>query len=165
MEITIEYKMLNDSEIKKITLTPSAYFDELEYNENFEEDGVQKHQDPKKYLEENIESKHLNNIEFIKETIVINLIPTKTITTHYFANGQSIMINRKDINGYESIIQSFKIANNCVLTSKIERNNHSDKWLIQSSIGLNYEETHVGNEKWYSPLKGEFLDTTITISK
>ena len=51
MKIRIEYKLINDHTINNIILTPKEYFDELTENENFEDDGIPKYNNPKIYIE------------------------------------------------------------------------------------------------------------------
>ncbi|NME72808.1 hypothetical protein [Flammeovirga aprica] len=158
MKITIEYKLILENDLKILSLSPELYFDPIGSDENFEEDGIEKYSDPREYINEyDNNSVLLDELDYVTILISESIESDKRIKTIYYDKGESRFIHRKDKNGFELIIQSFKIAENGIFNCRMERESSIKEWKIQSGIGLNYKVEHRGEEKWLSLLKGEFI--------
>lgn len=157
MDIEIKYKLVDNSELVIFSLTPELYYDKLGKNEIFTEDGIPRFNKAKDYLQELDNSVPLDKIE---STIIEikNSDNDQVIKTTYFGTGQSELTHRKDKNGFELIIQDIKIATNCIHIVRLERDKSESEWKITSSIGMNYETHHAGQEVWYSSSNGEFIN-------
>lgn len=157
MDIEIKYKLVDHEEFVIFSLTPELYYDELDKNETFAEEGIPRFNKAKDYLQELAKTVPLDKIE---STIIEikNSDNDQIIKTTYFGKGQSELTHRKDKKGYELIIQDIRIATNCILITRLERDNSESEWKFTSSIGLNYETHHAGQEVWYSSSKGEFIN-------
>ena len=152
MKITILYKLLNQTQIHEVPLTPEEYFDPLLENENYEDDGIPKYNDTWEYFPEIPYS----NFEWDEHIISDSQKNDKRIRTDYFAGGESRVTHRKDANGYELIIQSVLIRANEVYISRMERYSPDENWRTTDlSLGQNFEGG--ANEKWYN-LKNELCE-------
>jgi len=161
MDIEIKYKLVDNEEVEQIKLTPEIYFDPLNKNENFEDDGVPRFQKVKKYLTDHDNSFPVEKLEFAIIEIRNSIKSDHKITTNYFGHGKSEVIYRKDKDGYELIIQSIKVTINCIHLSRMERKDNNSDWKISSSIGLNYEKENTDDEVWYSATNGEFINQVL----
>lgn len=155
MIITFEYKIKGLTDLKHFTLTPEEYFDELEPNENYVDDGVTTYIDTVDYILDKDQEIQLSEIEYFIEKISGGTKIDTTVKTVYFADGESKLIHRKDEVGYELIIQSFRVAENGLVITRIQRSNPDEDWHISGSLGLNYKGQE--DEKWYSLVQGEYL--------
>lgn len=162
MEIEIRFKLKNNSDSFNFSLTPEQYYDMINDNETYEEDGVPKFDEAKGYLTSFDNSISLDTVEQAIIEIKNSNDNDHTIKTFYLGQGSSLIIHREDKNGYELIIQSIKIANNCAVVTRMDRNDSSSDWRISSSIGLNCELENIGEEKWYSVINGEFINGNIS---
>ncbi len=165
MNIVIKNKLFNNSELFQLTLTPEQYFEKLDDNESYINDGIPKFNKAKDYI---VEFDSTIQLEEIEQTIieVRNTIDNEyQIKTTYLGRGQSEVTHREDNDGYELIITSIKIATNCIEITRMDRVNKSSEWRISSTIGLNYEKEHLGQEIWYSATKGEFINQVINENK
>lgn len=144
MKICYKYKLKFSEKIESIFLREDEYFDPISESENYEDDAIPKYNDPREYLPE------INKNKFDWDELIIteSKESNKSIRTDYFADGESQLINRKDNNGYELVIQSFLIRPNEIYISRIERSGLDEPWKNTSfSLGLNFEGGK--NEVWY----------------
>jgi hypothetical protein len=161
MDIEIKYKLIDNENVEQFKLTPEVYFDSLDENENFEEDGIPRYQHTLDYLTEFDNSIPTEKIEFTLIEIRNSIKSDHKIKTNYFGQGQSDVIYRKDKDGYELIIQSIKVTTNSILISRMQRKDSDSEWEISSSIGVNYEAENTEKENWYSVTEGEFVNQTL----
>lgn len=157
MDIEIKYKLVDNAEFVIFSLAPDFYYEKLDKNETFAEEGIPRFNKAKYYLQELDNSIPLDKIE----TSIIEIKNSEhdqIIKTTYLGKGQSELIHRKDKNGFELIIQDIKIATNCIHIIRLERDKGESEWKITSSIGLNYEIHHAGQEVWFSSSNGEFIN-------
>jgi hypothetical protein len=162
MEIKVGYKFKNTTDYFYFRLMPEEYYDTLGINESYEKDGVPKFNDAKEYVNNHDKLISIENIEQTIIEIKNSVNNDHSIKTYYLGQGQSMLIYRKDNDGYELIIQSIKITKNCNQITRIERFNNSMDWNISSSIGLNCEPDSIGEEKWYSVTNGEYINGIIS---
>ena len=81
--------------------------------------------------------------------------------TNYYGNDTTV-VYRKDKDGFELIVQSIRVATNCIVITRLERPNSFSEWAnINLNIGLNYNGDE-GEEKWFSSKNGEFINKPIT---
>lgn len=126
MKIQICYKVRDEDE-KFINLTAKEYFDSLDKEENFEDDGIPKFNHAEEYL--NIPTK-------ILEWTAIRISEAKvahSIRTQFFDNGKSWMTYRKDLDGYEEIILSSRLNDSDDNVVRI-RKNSDVSWQVNTNV-------------------------------
>ncbi len=121
MKIRIVYQVKNQSE-RFAQLTPEEYFDPLDGNENFEDDGIPKFNHAEEYLDVAIEKLEWTEIQ-ITETKI-----EKNSRTQFFDKGKSWMCHIKDSSGYEEIIISSQLSNLDTHISRIHKEN--ERWQV-----------------------------------
>jgi len=86
----------------------------------------------------------------------------KSIKTTYFGN-ESDLIYSIDHTGWELIIQSIRVAENCIVITRMERENATSDWTnISFTTGLNYDNKEAG-ETWFSAKNGEYIKQHIIL--
>ena len=160
MNIQLTYKLRETSIINEINLCPEEYFESIEQNENFEDDGIAKYNEEWFYILDLISNLKVSDFEFTTVELRGSLKSDFLIKTNHYGN-DTIIIYRKDKNGYELMIQSLKIAKNCLVITRMERENSTSEWInINLNTGVNYNKNDE-NEKWYSLSNGEIMDKFI----
>ena len=150
MKIELRYKLINQNQVEVVILNENEYFDPILEQENIEDDAIPKYNDTRDYHPQ------INKNIFEWDELIISnsKYSDKQIRTEYYANGESQLIYRKDLDGYELIIQSIIISNNEVFVSRMERAGINKQWKpINISLGVDYKS--FGKEKWYNLKKGE----------
>jgi len=135
MKIRISYKVKNGSE-KRIELTPEEYFDPLDENENYEDEGVAKFNHAEEYLKIPKSELEWTEIEITETTIGHN------IRTEYFDEGKSQMIQRKDVDGHELIILISQLNDSDTNIIRIHKNvgeNWEAEFNVISTLKNGYE--------------------------
>lgn len=103
MEIRISYKLIDHPEIKSLLLTPEEYYDSLEANESFEDNGVPRFNNTHEYI--GLAAKKL-------KWSIIKITCDKGISylrSQYLDGDRSMMEHTIDYDGSEEIIHSNEI--------------------------------------------------------
>ena len=162
MDIILSYKIKNSDTLNVIRLTAEQYFDKIEKDENIEDNAIAKYDQEHFYILDYNPDISLDQLEHT--TIELNgSNKSDFITkTNYYGNDTTV-VYRKDKNGFELIIQSIRVTTNCIVITRLERPNSISDWTnINLNVGLNYKKDDDGEEKWFSPKKGDFISKLIT---
>ena len=153
MDIDIKYR-LQDKGIFSFKLTPSEYY-KITDKGNFEDIDIPKYDDPRQYVTSVNKDTDSHQIEQTEITISNSIKSDTVIKTTYFTEITKL-IHRKDKDGFELIIQEIQVADNCIVITRMERDNVNDSWKnVNYNIGLNVFDNQT-NERWFNSLKGEF---------
>lgn len=164
MKIEIIYKFKNSELIKNFNLTPEQYFDGITYGENYERNTIAKFGDTIDYIKRFEDSITENDLDFSILKIQGSLESDSILKTTYFGNETELryLVNN---DGWELIVQSIRIAENCILINRMERDNVNSEWSnISFSTGLNYKDESNGHEVWYSATQGEYIKKILAIN-
>lgn len=153
MDIEIKYR-LRDNGTFSLKLPADKYYT-ITDKKNFEDIDIPKHSDARQYVTDANKNIDTNQIEQT-EIIISNSVKSDTIIRSKYFTEITKLIHRKDKNGYELIIQEIQVADNCVVITRMERDNVNDNWNnVNYNIGLNVFDSQT-NERWFNSLKGEF---------
>ena len=156
MKIKIEYKLRDNNSLALVHLDPSVYFDPIDLGENFEDDTIPKYDDTVKYILDNDNSLKKESIEYTLLTISESSKSDKIEKITYIGNGNESRYT-KDYTGWELIVQSIKVAENCIVITRMERENALSEWHnISYSTILN---PSTDKEIYYS--SGEYIKDII----
>jgi hypothetical protein len=162
MKIEVTYKLKDSQSINVFELTPEQYFDPIIEGENYEFDSIPKFGDTIDYIKRVEISITKNKLDYSIVKITGSVQSDSTLKTIYFGN-ESELRYYIDYEGRELIIQSIRIAENCIVITRMERDNLNSEWTnINYSTGLNYENELHGQEIWYSAKNGEYIKKIIT---
>ena len=163
MKIEITYKHKNDGSIKAFELTLERYYDPIEEGKNYEEDSIPQYDQTIDYIRDFNADINEDVLEYSILSIHGSVESDKIIKTTYFENG-SDLIYRKDFTGWELIIQSIRIAENCAVITRMERPDSNSDWInINFNTVLNYNNKELGNERWFSAKDGEYIKQNINV--
>lgn len=121
MKIRIYYKVHDEVE-KYVDLASEEYFDSLDENENYEDDGIPKFNHAEEYLDVSTEKLEWTEIQITETKVEIN------IRTQVFDEGKSWMCHVKDSSGYEEIIISSQLNNSDTHIARIHKENK--RWQV-----------------------------------
>jgi hypothetical protein len=156
MKIQIEYKLRDNNNIALVHLDPSVYFDTVDLGENFEDDAIPKYGDTIKFILENDKSIKKESIEYTSLTISDSLKSDKVEKITYLHNDNELRYTI-DFKGWELIVQSIKVAENCIVITRMERESVLSEWHnISYSTLLN---PSTDNEIYYS--SGDYIKDNI----
>jgi hypothetical protein len=159
MKIQIEYKLRDNNNIVIFHLDPSVYFDPIDLGENFEDDAIPKFWDTIEFILENDKSIKKESIEYTLLTITESLKSDKVEKITYLHNDNELRYTR-DFKGWELIIQSIRVATNCIVNTRMERENAESEWHnVSYSTFLN---PSTDREIYYS--SGEYIKDIIVDS-
>ena len=164
MKIEIIYKFKNSELIKNFNLAPEQYFDGIIDGENYERNNIAKFGDTIDYIKRFEDSITENDLDYSILKIQGSLESDSILKTTYFGNETELryLVNN---DGWELIVQSIRIAENCIIINRMERDNVNSDWSnISFSTGLNYKDESNGHEVWYSATKGEYLKKILVIN-
>jgi hypothetical protein len=162
MTIEITYKHKNRESTNTFELTPEQYFDPVIEGENYENDSIAQFGDTIDYIKRADSSITENELEYSILKIQGSIKTDSTLRTIYIGN-ESELRYFVDYEGLELIVQSIRIAENCIVITRMERNNLNSEWTnISYSTGLNYKNESFGREIWYSANKGEYIKQNIS---
>lgn len=157
MKIYLTYKLKNKDSIKEIILTPEEYFEDL-VNDNFDE-AIARYNDEWLYILELNADLSVKDFEYSSIELKGSKNADFKIKTNHFDNETKIR-HRKEISGYELIIQCIQISKYCISITRMERDNFQSEWKnINICLGLNYNGCE--NEKWYNSKNGEYINQII----
>ena len=163
MKIEITYKHKNNDSIKVVELTPEQYYDPIDEGENYEEDSIPQYDQTIDYIRDFDSDVSTDVLEYSILKIHGSVESDKSIKTTYFGNG-SDLIYSIDHAGWELIIQSIRVAENCSVITRMERANSDSDWInINFNTGLNYDNKEAGNETWFSANAGDYIKQNIVI--
>ena len=150
-------------------LTPEQYYEPIEQGENYEDDCIPQYDRTINYIND-FDSRITDRItedelEYSIIKIQESIKSDRTLKTTYFGN-ESDLIYSIDNEGWELIIQSIRVADNCIVITRMERANTNSEWInISYSTGLNYKVEDLGREIWYSAKNGEYIRQNIATDK
>ncbi len=157
MKIEIIYKLKDSESTNVFELTPEQYFDPIIEGENYEDDSIAQFGDTIDYIKRVDKSITENDLDFSIIKIQGSLKSDSTLKTIYFGN-ESELRYFVDYEGRELIIQSIRIAENCIVITRMERDNLDSEWInISYMTGLNYKNELHGREIWYFAKDGEYI--------
>jgi hypothetical protein len=156
MKIQIEYKLRDNSNIALLHLDPSVYFDPIDLGENFEDDAIPKFGDTIEFILESDNSIKRETIEYILLTISESLKSDKVEKITYLHSDNELRHTR-DFKGWELIVQSIRVATNCIVITRIERENAESEWQNVSYSSVLNPSTDA--EMYYS--SGEYIKDAI----
>ncbi len=157
MKIEITYKFKDSELTKKFELTPEQYFDPIVEGENYENDSIEQFGDTIDYIKRVDISITENDLEYSILKIQGSIKSDSTLRTTYYGNETEFRYF-VDYEGWELIVQSIRIAENCIVINRMERDNINSEWTnISYLTGLNYKNESHGREIWYSATKGEYI--------
>lgn len=161
MDIILSYKIKNSDFIEVLRLTAEEYFDKIQEHENFENDAIAKYDKEQYYILDFNPDISLDELEYTTVELTNSNKSDFVTRTNYYGNDTTV-IYRKDKNGFELIVQSIRVATNCIVITRLERPNSFSEWTnINLNIGLNYNQVDNGKEKWFSSKNGEFINKPI----
>lgn len=163
MNIKITYKCKNNILTTSFELTTQQYYETIEEGENYEDDCIPKYDQTIDYIIDFDSTVTEELLEYSILKIQDSIKSNKNITTTYFGNKSQLIHSISDT-GWELIIQSIRIAENCIAITRMERADSKSSWTnISYSTGLNYENNQSGKEIWYSANEGEYIRKNITL--
>ncbi|MDP1725360.1 MAG: hypothetical protein Q8M15_01150 [Bacteroidota bacterium] len=157
MTIEIIYKLKDSESTNVIVLTPEQYFDSIIEGENYENDSIAQFGDTIDYIKRVEISITENDLDNSILKIQGSIRSDSTLRTTYYGNETEFRYF-VDYEGRELIVQSIRIAENCMVINRMERDNINSEWTnISYSTGLNYKNESHGREIWYSATKVEYI--------
>ncbi|WP_018343851.1 hypothetical protein [Cytophaga aurantiaca] len=161
MKIEITYKYKNKTSVESVDLTAEQYFDPIDEDENYEDDSIPRYDQTVDYIIEVDSTITEEDLEYSILEIQDSIESDKSIKTTYFGN-ESQLLYRIDYDGFELIIQSIRVAENCIVVTRMERPDTKSEWInISYSTILNYKKEHSGEETLYSAKAGEYIRKNI----
>ncbi|MDM8528176.1 hypothetical protein QUF58_08170 [Anaerolineales bacterium HSG24] len=143
IQIKITYKRWQDEALQTVELTPDQYFDPLEEDETYYEDGIARYNSSWEYLP------HVPVDELqwtFKEISGTN--EDSTFYTEYQKNGRdNWMTHRVDHDGHEEIILSTDISNRIGHTIRLHKN-EAGQWTVNTNM-VHYDSA-TPDEWWES---------------
>jgi hypothetical protein len=126
MHITLRFQKVDSQAPQELELSADQYFDPLEAGESFEKDGVPKFSNDWHYLRLEPSELLWSQLEVRGES------HTKKYATQYSAGGQSVLVHRKDSDGWEEIIASTRLSPYQVHILRVHRD--SDAWVQNTNV-------------------------------
>jgi hypothetical protein len=127
ISVEIEY-LVKDSVCPIIMrLTPQEYFEPVEEWESFENEAIPRYSLENEYLQVSIEQLMWTKLS------ISGTSEDKVIITNYHNNGDTLMIHRKDISGYEEIIHRTRIEKNETYIIRTHKEHEKDYWKVSTN--------------------------------
>ncbi|OGU66979.1 MAG: hypothetical protein A2499_17485 [Stygiobacter sp. RIFOXYC12_FULL_38_8] len=142
MEIRISYKLKEHLEIKSLLLTPEEYFDPIEANESFEDNGVPRFNSTYEYI--GLTAKEL-------KWAIIKITCDKGISylrSQYLDGDRSMMEHTIDYDGSEVIIHSNEIEKDKWHIIKIHKTLNSS-WRVIMNVLIDDKPNSESDSKNY----------------
>ena len=153
MDILLTYKILDKNEVLSFKLRTDQYLDVTD-TENYENTDIPIYNDAREYVSAFDKGIDVQTIEWTKLIFSNSIKSDGFIHAKYFPKN-SLFLHRKDVKGFELIIQDIQVSENCVVVTRMERENSESEWKnINYSIGTNINGAE---ERWLNPLKGELM--------
>jgi hypothetical protein len=126
IDINIYYCLIKSLKVKHIVLTEEEYFDPLDKNETYKNDGIPHFPHAYQYLDVKFED--------IKWTLlkVTGTTDDVVIRTQFMQNGKGWMSHSKWINGFEEIIHVIKTLDDKEVVIKTSKP-HDGNWMVVSN--------------------------------
>jgi hypothetical protein len=163
MNIILTYKLKKSDSIELIKLTPEQYFDKIAEGENLEDDAIAKYDQEGNYILDILPGIQFDDLDYTTVELTGSINSDFVTKTTYYGNDTKV-IYRKDKSGFELLIQSIQVAINCIVITRMERQNNSSEWTnINLNVGMNYNKNDQDEEKWYSSKDGELINQRIPL--
>jgi hypothetical protein len=162
MKIEVTYKLKDSESTKVFELAPEQYFDPIIEGENYEIDSIPKFGDTIDYIKIVDLSITENKLDYSIIKIIDSIQSDSSLKTIYFGNESELRYYLDSV-GRELIVQSIRVAENCIVVTRMERDSLNSEWTnISYSIGLNYKNELHGQEIWFSGKNGEYIKKILT---
>ncbi len=123
IQILIKYLMRGEQDIREVTLSPEIYFEPLKEGQTFIEDGVERFNNAKDYL--NISASEL----LWTHLTVLGTTDDREIRTQFLPDGESFLCHRKSPNGYEEFVNLTKFEDGVFHLLRIHKD-FAHTWVV-----------------------------------